>query len=147
MPITASAMDLRITLPPLLAASFLIWKLFYLARNIRTARKTGLPYAVSPINELEVPAFFTDALLRWLCHEHLMKGQGWPDWARFMVKDWHYEDKGRAHQEYGPVFLVVSAGGIICYSADPDVSLGMVTKRKAFVKMREKMSKYRYNKA
>lgn len=71
-----------------------------------------------------------------------MKGQGWPDWARFMVKDWHYEDKGRAHRDYGPVFLVVSAGGIICYSADADFSLGMVTKRKAFVKMQEKMSKY-----
>lgn len=58
-----------------------------------------------------------------------------------MVIDWHYEDEGRAHREYGLVFLVVSAGGIICYAAEADVSLNIVTKRKAFVKPVDKMSK------
>ncbi|POS72417.1 hypothetical protein DHEL01_v209186 [Diaporthe helianthi] len=132
-------MDVRITLPAVLTALFLTWKLFQLARNKRLARQTGLPYALSPIHELETLAFFTDVLLRCYCQKHLMRGQGWPNWARFMVKNWHYEDKGRAHREYGAVFLVVSTGGIICYSADADVSLGMVVKRRAFVKMRALM--------
>lgn len=135
-------MDFRLALPAILTALFFTWKLYRLARNIRLAKKTGLPYAVSPIHELETLAFFTDVLFRWYCHEHLLRGQGWPDWARFMVKNWHYEDKGRAHREYGSVFLVVSAGGIICYSTDADVSMVMVTKRKTIVKMREQMSEY-----
>lgn len=137
---TDSVMDLRSSVPAMLAALFFTWKLFHLVRNIRLAKQTGLPYAVSAIHELETPAFFTDVLLRWYFSEHLLRGQGWPDWARFMVKQWHYEDKGRAHREHGPVFLVVSAGGIVCYSADADFSIVMVTKRKTIVKMREFMS-------
>lgn len=134
-------MDLPLAWPVFVAALFLTWKLLHLQRNISRAKKTGLPYTLSLIHELEVSAFFTNAILRWYCHKHLIKGQGWPDWARFMVKDWHYEDKGRAHTQYGSVFLVVSAGGIVCYTADADVSFGMVTRRKAFVKLADKMSK------
>lgn len=71
---------------------------------------------------------------------YLMKGQGWPKFARFMVKDWMYEDKGRAHEEFGDVFLVVSPGGMICYVADAHLALDACTRRKDFIKPREKMS-------
>lgn len=134
-------MDFRLAWPAFATGLVLTWKLLHLRRNITRARKIGLPYTLSPIHELEVSAFFTNAILRWYYHKYLIKGQGWPNWARFMVKDWHYEDKGRAHKEYGPVFLVVSAGGIVCYTAEAEVSSGMVTRRKAFVKLADKMSK------
>ncbi len=71
-----------------------------------------------------------------------MKGHGWPRWARFMVKDWMYEDKGRAHEEFGEVFLVVSPAGMICYTADAQLALDVCTRRKDFIKPREKMSMF-----
>lgn len=107
--------------------------------NVRKARKTGLPYAFSPINEYQKWAYITDPLLRWACARYLMKGQGWPKWARFMVKDWMYEDKGRAHKEFADVFLVVSPGGIVCYVANAKTASSVCARRKDFVKPKEKM--------
>ena len=57
-----------------------------------------------------------------------------------MVKDWHYEDRNRAHKEFGPVFLVVSPGGLVCYVGNTETALHVVTRRKAFIKPPEKMS-------
>ena len=58
-----------------------------------------------------------------------------------MIKDWMYEDKGRAHQEFGEVFLVVSPGGVICYISNAETTVSVCTRRKAFIKPPEKMSK------
>jgi hypothetical protein len=118
----------------------LLHKLFSLLNNIRLARRTGLPYTLSPIHELEVWAYITNGFLRWACADYLMRGEGWPRWARFMVKDWMYEDKGRAHQEFGDVFLVVASGGIVCYVASVKSAMNIVTQRRAFPKPAEKMS-------
>ena len=109
-------------------------------RYRQAARKIGLPYAYSFVHELETWAYITTPLLRWLYATHLMKGKGWPKFARFMIKDWMYEDKGRAHEELGRVFLVVSPGGIICYIADANLALDACIRRKDFIKPREKMS-------
>lgn len=78
--------------------------------------------------------------MRWALKSHLMKGNGWPKWARFMVRDWMYEDKGRAHAEYGDVFLVVSPGGMICYVGNAKVAMQVSQKPKSFIKPPEKMS-------
>ncbi|KAK3343536.1 putative cytochrome P450 oxidoreductase [Lasiosphaeria hispida] len=110
-----------------------------LARNVRTARLSGLPYTLSPIHELQGLAYITDPLLRWCYRDYLLLGRGWPRWARFMVKDWHYEDRNRAHEECGPVFLVVSPGGLVCYVGHAETALHVVTRRKAFIKPPEKM--------
>ncbi len=119
---------------------FTIFSAFSLWESRRAARKTGLPYIYSPVHELETWAYITNPLLRWMYADHLMKGHGWPKWARFMVKDWMYEDKGRAHEELGDVFLVVSPAGMICYTADAQLAMDVCTRRKDFIKPREKMS-------
>ena len=59
-----------------------------------------------------------------------------------MAKDWMYEDKGRAHEEFGDVFLVVSPAGMVCYTADAQLALDVCTRRKDFIKPREKMSMF-----
>ena len=123
----------------------LIYKLVYLARNIRRAKSTNIPYTISPINEYEVWAYMTDPILRWAFKSYLMQKKGWPRWARFMVKDWMYEDKGRAHREFGDVFSVVSPGGILCYVGNPQSALFVATQRKSFIKPYEKMSTYSCN--
>lgn len=111
-----------------------------LTGNIRKAKATGLPYILSPIHELELWAWITDPILRWHYRKYLLQEQGWPRWARFMIRDWHYEDKFRAHEEYGPVFLVVTPGGLVCYAADPDVAMSIATQRRTFVKPPGRMS-------
>lgn len=109
-------------------------------RNIQRAKSTGLPYTFSLLHELEIWAYITDPLLRWRYSAYLMEDQGWPSWARFMVKDWMYEDKRRAHQLYGDVFLVVAPGGIVCYIADAKSAMAICSRRKDFIKPPEKMS-------
>lgn len=112
----------------------------HLLPNVQTARLSGRPYTFSPIHELEGLAYVTDPLLRWWCRNHLLLGRGWPRRARFMVKDWHYEDRNRAHKELGPVFLVVSPGGLVCYVGHAETALQVVTRRTAFIKPPEKIS-------
>lgn len=51
-----------------------------------------------------------------------------------------YEDRGRAHREFGEVFLVVSPGGIVCYVGNAKTAASVCTNRN-FIKPREKMSK------
>ncbi|KAI8623345.1 cytochrome P450 [Xylariaceae sp. FL1651] len=126
-------------LAALLATAHIVYTLFGLITNICKARSIGLPYTFTLIHELEPWAYLTDPFFRRYCRGHLLKEQGWPRWARFMIKDWHYEDKGRAHSEYGPVFLVVSPGGILCYVADSHAALHIVSRRKAFIKPPDKM--------
>lgn len=125
---------------PALTALYLLTRLLSLYQTRRAAIRTGLPYTYSPVHELETSAYITTPLLRWLYADYLMQGRGWPKYARFMIKDWMYEDKGRAHAEFGDVFLVVSSGGMICYVADAHVALDACTRRKDFIKPREKMS-------
>ncbi|KAL2829471.1 cytochrome P450 [Aspergillus cavernicola] len=117
----------------------LLYKALQFGRNVQHARRSGLPYTFSPIHELELWAFLTNAVLRWMYAGYLMQEKGWPRWARFMIKDWMYEDRGRAHVEYGEVFLVVSPGGVVCYIASADVAMGVCARRKVFVKPPEKM--------
>lgn len=127
----------------LLVLAFTVYKSLAFFHNIRLAKKTGLSYTFSPLHELELWAYITDPVLRWKYARYLMKDQGWPKWARFMVKDWMYEDKGRAHRELGDVFLVVAPGGIVCYIANASSAMSVCSRRKDFIKPPEKMSMFR----
>ncbi|KAM7203148.1 cytochrome P450 oxidoreductase [Naviculisporaceae sp. PSN 640] len=121
-----------------IALAILLYKVINLARYIRQARSTGLPYVISPLLETEMVAFALTPILRSIYDKHLEKGQGWPRWCRFIIKDWSWEDKRRAHDEYGDVFLCVSPEGIICYSADAAMGWDVMNRRNDFTKPRDK---------
>ncbi|KAI4217475.1 MAG: hypothetical protein LQ351_000070 [Letrouitia transgressa] len=55
-----------------------------------------------------------------------------------MIKDWPWEDKRRAHDEWGDCFLVVAPTGIICYAADPAMSMDVTRRRMDFTKPPDK---------
>jgi hypothetical protein len=82
-----------------------------LPHQCRESTKDWLTAHVQLINEFQIWAYIADRILRWKCAGYLVKDPAWPRWARFMVKDWMYEDKCRARGEFGGVFLVVSLGG------------------------------------
>ncbi|KAJ8113162.1 hypothetical protein ONZ43_g5217 [Nemania bipapillata] len=117
---------------------FILYNIFGLLRWIRSAKATGLPYVVVPCLETEVVSQLLTPIFRALYTDKLNDGHGWPKWCRFMIKDWSWEDKRRAHDEYGDVFLVVSPQGIICYCADAAMGWDVMNRRYDFTKPRDK---------
>lgn len=59
-----------------------------------------------------------------------------------MIKDWPWEDKRRAHEEFGDVFLVVAPGGLICYSSDARMGNDVMLRRNDFTKPSDKYRKF-----
>lgn len=118
-----------------------VYKLYNLWRYVRAAKTTGLRYVVVPLLETEIVAQLATLILRKVYTDRLDEGNGWPPWCRFMIKDWSWEDKRSAHDQYGDVFLVVSPAGIICYVADATVSWDVLNRRYDFTKPRDKYSK------
>jgi hypothetical protein len=127
---------------PMLLALLLGYKTINLLHNIRLARATGLPYVITPILETEIIGQIATPVLRFIYHDYLSQGKGWPKWCRFIIKDWSWEDKRRAHDEHGDVFLCVSPHGIICYSADAVMGWDVMNRRNDFTKPPDKYSKF-----
>ena len=121
-----------------LLVSLAVYKTVNLARYVAQARAVGLPYVITPILETEFFGLLITPLLRYLYHGYLDQGKGWPRWCRFIIKDWQWEDKRRAHDEYGDVFLCVSPEGIICYSADAEMAWDVMNRRNDFIKPADK---------
>jgi hypothetical protein len=108
--------------------------------NYAQAKKTGLPVIVTPLLETQILAQIATPFLRAVYLKYLDQGKGWPRWCRFMIHDWSWEDRRRAHEEYGDVFVVVSTEGMICYSADAKMGWDVMNRRLDFTKPRDKYS-------
>lgn len=117
------------------------YKIINLYRYVKLAKATGLPYVLTPVLETEVIGFLVSPILRYIYHDYLDLGKGWPKWCRFIIKDWSWEDKRLAHDELGDIFLVVSPEGIICYYADPTMAWDVFNRRYEFTKPPDKYSK------
>jgi len=126
-----------------LVALLLCYKLVNLHKYVQLAKGTSLPYVITPVLETEIVGFLATPILRYLYHDYLGQGKGWPKWCRFIIKDWSWEDKRLAHDELGDVFLVVSPEGIICYSADANMCWDVMNRRNEFTKPRDKYSELR----
>lgn len=118
----------------------LIYKTVNLLRYIIQAHRTGLPYVLTWTLETETVGYILTPILRWKYRDYLLQGKGWPRWCRLMIKDWSFEDKRRAHDEYGEVFLAVSPEGVICYSCDAAIGWDVMSRRNEFFKPRDKYS-------
>lgn len=124
----------------LLGVTVVLYKTINFARYTFQARRTGLPYVFTPFLETEIWGYIFTPVLRKLYHDYLLQEKGWPGWCRFMIKDWAWEDRRRAHDQYGDVFLVVSPEGIICYSSDAALNHDVTYRRAEFTKPRDKYS-------
>ncbi len=118
-----------------------VFKTINLLRYIHQAKRTGLPYVLTWTLETETIGYILTPILRWIYQDYLLQGKGWPHWCRLMIKDWSFEDKRRAHDEFGDVFLAVSPEGIICYACDAAMGWDVMNRRNEFTKPRDKYSK------
>ncbi|KAL8826322.1 MAG: hypothetical protein Q9191_003873 [Dirinaria sp. TL-2023a] len=121
-----------------LSLLLVLYKAINLFNYVKQAKQTELPYTIVPVLETEILGKVFTPLLRIAYHNRLARGEGWPRWCRFTMLDWAWEEKRRVHEEYGEVFLVVSPEGIICYSADADMSWDVMHRRNEFTKPRDK---------
>ena len=127
-----------------MSASFaflILYKTVNLLLYIGQAKRTGLPYVLTWTLETETVGYILTPILRWKYRDYLLQGKGWPHWCRLMIKDWSFEDKRRAHDEFGDVFLAVSPEGIICYVCDATMGWDVMSRRNEFTKPRDKYSK------
>lgn len=124
-----------------LIVTLILYKVINFTRYVILARRTGLPYAYTIFLETEIFGYLFTPILRKIYHDYLLQEKGWPEWCRFMIKDWAWEDRRRAHDQYGDIFLVVSPEGIICYSADAAFNHDVMNRRVEFTKPRDKYSK------
>lgn len=121
---------------------FILYKLVKLAYYVGQAKTTGLPYTIVPVLETEFLGKLLTPLIRPLFTSRLSRGEGWPRWIRFSILDWAWEEKRRVHEELGDVFILVSPEGLICYTADADMSWDVMNRRNEFLKPRDKYSKF-----
>ena len=127
-----------------MSASFalvILYKTVNLLLYIRQAKRTGLPYVLTWTLETETVGYILTPILRWKYKDYLLQGKGWPHWCRLMIKDWSFEDKRRAHDEFGDVFIAVSPEGLICYVCDAVMGWDVMSRRNEFTKPRDKYSK------
>lgn len=122
-------------------ALLVVYKVINLLRYIIQAKRIGLPWVFTWTLETETVGYVLTPILRWKYRDYLLRGEGWPRWCRMMIKDWSFEDKRRAHDEYGDVFLAVSPEGIICYACDAAMGWDVMNRRNEFTKPRDKYSK------
>lgn len=111
-----------------------LWTLFSIFRNYTIARRIGFPIIVSPVAPLN-PFYiiFTrsfPSLLEFL--KNLPFGLG--TWARCTYMGWSFDDKHALHDEYGPVFTLVTPGGNEVTVANAEAAHTILARRKEFIK-------------
>ena len=113
--------------------ALLAWTLNGLIENFKSARRIGFPIVISPVSTLNPFWILTyraaPAVLRLRC---LPFGLG--TWARCMYMGWQFDDKHALHDEFGPVFTIVTPAGNEVIVADPQTAHHVLAKRKAFIK-------------
>ncbi|PIG85947.1 hypothetical protein AARAC_004474 [Aspergillus arachidicola] len=107
-------------------------------RNYAAAKQTGLPVVVTPLLETQVLAQIATPILRAIYLNSLDQGGGWPRWCRFMIKDWSWEDKRLAHEEYGDVFYCRIHRGHDVLQCRCENGWDMMNRRYGFTKPRDK---------
>lgn len=119
------------TLSAALAAYLVVSSILSFSRNLRNARKTGLPIVVSPVDHMNpLWVIFQKPLGPLLAK--LPFGLG--SWVRYNRLSWYFEDKYAMFQEHGKVFIHVTPGMNELHSVDPEVNSQILGRRKDFEK-------------
>lgn len=118
----------------LLILTTVVWYFSSIPKNLRDARKTGLPILIRPILHTNVfwivfVATFQPQLKRWLPK---------PIWDYFsvIVTGWEFHEKWKIFERVGATsFIIVTPGGNEIWTADPAMASQVLLRRKDFLQL------------
>lgn len=113
------------------AVYLLVSSLISFSINLRSAKKTGLPVVVSPVDHMNPFWVALQKPLRPFL-ESLPFGLG--SFVRYSHLSWYFEDKYQMHAEHGKVFMIVTPGMNELHSVDPAVNSQVFSRKKDFEK-------------
>ncbi|KAJ4346334.1 uncharacterized protein N0V89_010263 [Didymosphaeria variabile] len=105
---------MALSLPLILFFCTTVWSLF---RNYRIARQVGLPIIIVPISP-ENPVWMLLARYMLPILQYVPFGNG--HFSRFCHIGWEFDEKARAHIEFGDAFMFATPGKNWIYLCDAD---------------------------
>jgi len=100
-----------------LALAYLTWSLAAMEINYRRASSMGIPLVRLPVDCLNIVWILLEPTL-WRLLDYLPFE--WGTFGRYSRRGWHFHDKAKSHQKYGPAWALVTPCDIYVYVADPD---------------------------
>ncbi|KAI1098024.1 putative cytochrome P450 [Jackrogersella minutella] len=99
---------------------YFIWSLFRLEVNIRKARAFGVPIVRIPF-DLNNYVWVIGQPLVWKILSYVpVPWSSYPDFVRFSHRNWHFLEKSSPSSRFGPVWALVSPGGVHLHISDAD---------------------------
>lgn len=120
-------------------SAWLTRRIVKLVQNRNLAKQTGLPYILSPVGEHDFVWMVLQKPLGPII-EKLPFGLG--RFVRFTRRGWNFQDKCKAHQELGSVFVVVAPSCNIVHVGDAAAAHLVLSQRKDFLKPLKLASSY-----
>lgn len=116
------------------ALTYVGWAILCLEVNVRKARALHIPIARTPF---DVNGYFWVIVqpLVWKFLSFLpIPWASYPDIVRFSHRNWNFLEKSDPTKRFGPVWALVSPGGVHLYVADPDAIEDIFSLWKDFVR-------------
>jgi hypothetical protein len=110
--------------------------------NLRKARSLKVPLVYIPFDVNSILWLLIQPLVWKLLAYLPVNWSSYPDFVRFSHRNWHFLEKSRPIERFGPVWALVSPGGIHIHVSDPDAIEEIFSRWKDFVRPLEKYSKY-----
>ncbi|KAI9675452.1 MAG: hypothetical protein M1822_008930 [Bathelium mastoideum] len=114
-----------------LGVAWLTWSMASMEFHHRRARAIGIPLVRLPVDPTNVLWLIFEAYI-WRILNLLPFSLG--SFALYSRRGWHFYDKAESHLRYGPVWALVSPGGIYVYVAEPDTVHDIFTRRQDFLR-------------
>ncbi|RFU25289.1 hypothetical protein B7463_g11045, partial [Scytalidium lignicola] len=103
-----------------------------LRRNITAAKRSGLPYIITPLY-LYSPIWLAGHRI-WIPLIKRLPRPLWENWIPYMEPDWPWKLLFDPFKEMGDVFISVSASGNIVWVANAEATHQITSRREAFPK-------------
>lgn len=108
------------------------WCLFCLERNVRVARKMRVVAVRIPIDVNNNFWVMLQPLVWQLLALLPIAWRTYPDFVRFSHRNWHFLEKSSPNARFGPVWALVSPGGVHLHVSDPEAIQAIFSRWRAF---------------
>lgn len=108
-----------------------IWHLSSIPRNYRLAQKSGLPIVIGPLSPANPIWLIVVALFGYLTISSIIPRSIF-NLVKYTISGWEHYDRHFDHEKSGGSFILVSPGQNTIFTADPEIGMEVLTRRKEF---------------